>query len=251
LSVSAARRYPRSPSQYDVVNPIEHRTNLANAGTVHDGRFPHADEVVWRQLLLQVCQGFPQQVTVAGGVYAGIVSRGFDPQNVGNGDKENPLLVLHHKAFQRAETSEGLEQWFETSICFPALFEDLVCVNQGLGKSLLIVRFQEVVNGVHFECTNGVHIVSGDKDIYGSAAIHWLHILDDSKTIQVRHLHIEKNDVGAKFIDLLHRADSVRRLAYNFDVVVFGQKAADTAPGDRFVIDDEDSRLHANSAVEW
>ena len=121
MSVSAARRDHRSFCQYDVVYPIEHRTNLANAGTVHDGRFPHSDEVVWHQLLFQVCQGFPQQVTVAGGVYAGIVSRGFDPQNVGNGNKENPLLVLHHKAFQRAETTEGLEQWFETSICFPAL----------------------------------------------------------------------------------------------------------------------------------
>src|SRR5499425_1345569 len=251
VSVSAARGDHRSFCQYDVVNPIEHRANFANAGTVHDGRFPHADEAVWRQLLFQVCQSFPQQVTVFGGVYAGIVSRGFDPQNVGNGNKENPLLVLYHKAFQRAETTEGLEQWFETSICFPGLFEDLACVKQGLGKSLLIIRFQEIVNSVHFECANGVRIVSRNEDINGSGANRWLHIFDDSKTIQVRHLHIEKNNVGMKFIDLLHRTDSVRRLAYNFNVVVLGQIATDTAPGDRFVIDDEDSRLHANSAVEW
>jgi hypothetical protein len=138
-----------------------------------------------------------------------------------------------------------LEQWFETSICVPALFEDLACVNQGLGKSLLIVRFQEIVNCVHFECTNGVHIMSCDKYIYGSGAVHWLHILDDSKTIQIRHLHIEKNDVGMKFIDLLHSVYSIRRLTYKFNAVVFGQIATDTAPGDRFVIDD------ANSAVEW
>src|ERR1700678_777226 len=242
MSVSAARRDPRSSSQYDVVNPIEHRTNLANAGTVHNGRLPHADEVVWREILFQVRLGFPQQVTVAGGVYAGVVSRGFDPQHVGNGDKENPLLVLHHKAFQRA-TTERLKQWFKTSICFPALFENLACVNQRLGKSLLIIRFQEIVNSVHFKCTNGVHIVSRDKDIYGSGAVHCLYILDDSKTIQIRHLHIAKNDVRMKFIDLLHPAYSVRRLAYNFNAVVFGQIATDTAPRDRFVIDDEDSRL--------
>ena len=54
-------------------------------------------------------------------------------------------------------------------------------------------------------CTNGVHIVSRDKDMRGSV-VHWLHILDDSKTIQIRHLHIEKNDVWLKFIDLLDRA---------------------------------------------
>src|SRR5215471_5006730 len=190
-------------------------------------------------------------MTVAGGVYAGIVSRGFNPQNVGNGNKEDPLLVLYHKAFQRAETTEGLEQWFETSICFPALFEDLKCVNQGLGKSLLIIRFQEIVNSVHFECTNSVHIVSRNEDINGSWARRWLHIFDDSKTIQIRHLHIEKDDVGMKFVDLLHRTYSVRRLAYDLNAVVFGQIATDTAPGDRFVIDDEDSSLHANSAVEW
>src|SRR5256885_4198646 len=58
-------------------------------------------------------------------------SRGFDPQNVGNGNKENPLLVLYHKAFQRAETTEGLEQWFEISICFPRLFEDMAGVRSG------------------------------------------------------------------------------------------------------------------------
>src|ERR1700689_1268390 len=59
MSVSAARRDHRSFCQYDVVYPIEHRTNLANAGSVHDGRFPHSDEVVWRQLLFRVCQSFP------------------------------------------------------------------------------------------------------------------------------------------------------------------------------------------------
>src|SRR2546430_6009705 len=127
----------------------------------------------------------------------------------------------------------------------------LACVNQGLGKSLLIIRFREIVNSVHFECTNGVRIVSCDEDINGSGAGRWLHVFDDSKTIQIRHLHIEKNDVGMKFVDLLHRTYSVRRLAYNFNAVVFGQIATDTAPGDRFVIDDEDSGLHANSAVEW
>jgi hypothetical protein len=146
VSVSAAQRDHRSFCEYDVENPIEHRPNLANAGTVHDGRFPHADEVLWGQPFSQVCQGFPQQVTVSSGVYAGIVSRGFDLQNVGNGNKENLLLVLHHKAFQRPEITEGLEQWFETSTCFRALFEDLECVRQRLGESLLIIRFREIVN---------------------------------------------------------------------------------------------------------
>src|SRR5262249_16561770 len=189
-------------------------------------------------------------MTVSGGVYACIVSRGFDPQNVGNGNKENPLLVLHHKALQRAETTEGLEKWFETSACFPPLFEDLERVSQGPGKSLLIIRFQEIVNSMHFECTNGMRIVSRDEDIYGSGAGRWLYVFDDSKTIQIRHLHIEKNDVGMKFIDLLHRTYSVRRLTCNFNVAVFCQIATNTAASDRFVIDDEDSRLHANSAVE-
>ena len=119
-------------------------------------------------------------------------------------------------------------------------------MNQRLGKSLFIIRFQEIVNSVHFKCTNGVHIVSRDKDIYGSGAVPWFHILDDSKTIQIRHLHIEKNDVGMKFIDLLHSVYSVRRFTYKFNAVVFGQVATDTAPGDRFVIDDEDARLQCD-----
>src|ERR1700722_10504556 len=197
MSVSAARRDHRSFCQYDVVNPIEHRTNLANAGAVHDGRFPHADEVVWRQFFFQVCQGVPQQVTVAGGVYAGIVSRGFDPQNVRNGNEENPLLVLHHKAFQWAQTTEGLEQWFETSICCPALFDDLECVNQGLGKSLLIIRLQQIVNSVDFECANGMRIVSRDEDINGSGAGQLLHFFDYWDSFDTAPRHLEKNGVGA------------------------------------------------------
>src|SRR2546430_8438309 len=43
----------------------------------------------------------------------------------------------------------------------------LACVRQGPGKSVLIIRFQEIVNSVHFECTNGVRIVSCDEDING------------------------------------------------------------------------------------
>src|SRR3984957_17680205 len=184
-------------------------------------------------------------------MYASINSRCFDPQNVGHGNNDNPLLVLNHKAFQWAETAEGLEQLFETSICCPALFDDLECVNQGLGKSLLIIRLQKIVNSVDFECANGVRIVRRDEDINGSGAGRWLHIFDDSKTIQIRHLLIEKNDVGMKLIDLLPHPYSVRRLADIFNVVVFGQIATDTAAGDRFVIDDEGSRLQGNSSVEW
>jgi hypothetical protein len=50
----------------------------------------------------------------------------------------------------------GIGAVFETSICCPALFDDLECVNQGLGKSLLIIRLQQIVNSVDFECTEGV-----------------------------------------------------------------------------------------------
>ena len=50
-----------------------------------------------------------------------------------------------------------------------------------------------------------------------------------------------KTDVGMKFIDLLHRTYSVRRLAYNFNAFVFGQIATRTAAGSRLVIDSEDS----------
>ena len=114
MSVSAARRDHCSADQHDVVSPIEHRANLTDAGAVHNGGFPHADEVTWRQLLFQICHGFPQQVFSARGVDRDVVSRSFDPQNVGNGYKEDPLLVFDNKAFQWAEITERLEQWLET-----------------------------------------------------------------------------------------------------------------------------------------
>ena len=65
----------------------------------------------------------------------------------------------------------------------------------GLGKSLFVVRFQEIVNSVHFECTNGVRIMGRDEDIYGSRADRWLRVSMTPKPSRIRHLHVEKNDV--------------------------------------------------------
>jgi len=105
---------------------------------------------------------------------------------------------------------------------------------------------------VHFECTNGVRIVSRDEDIYtGAGAGRWLHIFNDSKTIQIRHQHIEKNDVGMSSLICSTALIRSPPRPTTFNAVVFGQIATDTAAGDRFVIDDEDSCLHANSSVEW
>jgi hypothetical protein len=53
--------------------------------------------VVWRELLFQVRDGFPQQVTVTGGVYAGVVSHGFDPQHVGTETKKIRFLSFTTK----------------------------------------------------------------------------------------------------------------------------------------------------------
>ena len=53
----------------------------------------------------------------------------------------------------------------------------LSCLVRGPGvrepgpwQMLFVIRFQEIVNSLHFECTNGVRIVSRDEDIYGSGA---------------------------------------------------------------------------------
>ena len=149
MSISATRRDHRSFCQYDVVYPIEHRTNLANAGTVHDGRLCTRMKWCGRQLLFRSLPEFPLRCLSLASVYAGL---GF------------PVAPVHKtagKQEQRKSASCPLPQSVPTGgdyggigasgsrkICFPGLFEDLACVNPDASKSLLVIRFQEVVNSV-------------------------------------------------------------------------------------------------------
>jgi len=68
--------------------------------------FPHADEVVWCQFLFEMCQSFPQQVTVFGGVYAGIVPLASIHKTLETGTKKIRFLSFTTKAFERPETTE-------------------------------------------------------------------------------------------------------------------------------------------------
>jgi hypothetical protein len=52
-----------------------------------------------------------------------------------------------------------------------------------------------------FKCTNGMHIVSRDKYIYGSGAGRWLHIFDDSNVGQFPTERLSLFDIAMEDFD--------------------------------------------------
>jgi len=73
---------------------------------------------------------FPQQVTVAGGMYAGFYSRGFDPQNVGQGIKEHPLSCPSPPKRSQAATGGEESGSEDLDLCSRA-FGRRECVEHG------------------------------------------------------------------------------------------------------------------------
>src|SRR5215472_17113273 len=75
-------------------------------------------------------------------------------------------------------------------------------------------RLQQI--SVRFERAHGMLIVGRDKDCERHRRC--TNGLDDLKTVQFGHLHIEKNEIQGLASDDLHGSFSVRRFQYGSDL---------------------------------
>ena len=69
------------------------------------------------------------------------------------------------------------------------------------------------------------------------------------KTIEPRHLDIEKQQVGPVFLNRFDGLDAVRALSENLNVGFLGQRQSDALAGERFIIDDNGADLHGISGT--
>src|SRR5262249_30234871 len=84
-----------------------------------------------------------------------------------------------------------------------------------------------------FKSPHGIFIKSCRED-------HCRFVIEMLKHLQarqLRHLHIEKDQIGTQFIEQTNRLTSIISFAYEFDPIGFSQKVSQRLPGEWFVFD--------------
>ena len=88
----------------------------------------------------------------------------------------------------------------------------------------------------------GVLIVSGGEDHNRKKRVR------DSpqqlKSIHVRHLHVQKEQVRPGSLNLVHRLEAIGTFTNDIDVEFLSQEQANALPGQRFVIHDKRPDFH-------
>ena len=115
-----------------------------------------------------------------------------------------------------------------------AAAEPLAHAGQRLAQTLRAERLQQVVDRVHLECAQRVLVVRGDEDHRHVAADQLQHL----EPIQLRHLHVEEQQVGRELRHRLHRLEAVGALRHDLDVRFGGEELAEHRAGQRLVVHD-------------
>ncbi len=118
---------------------------------------------------------------------------------------------------------------------------------------------QQVIHGIHVEGAHRVLVVRGcEHDLrqvffigarpqarLGFAAV--LQLLDDRKSIQAGHLHVEKNKVGVVFLDQVYGFNAVGSLGHDLDAADRVEQVLQLVAGQLFVVDNERGKRHAEA----
>ena len=94
---------------------------------------------------------------------------------------------------------------------------------------------EEVVDGVDFKGADRVVVMRGDEDDGGAGADQF----QNFEAIELRHLDIEKNEIGFQFGDGFHGFEAIRTFGGDFDFGMCGDEFAQHLPGEFLVIDDD------------
>ncbi len=110
----------------------------------------------------------------------------------------------------------------------------------------LVVRLEEVVDGLHLEGLHGELLEGGHED-------HRRHPrqadgVDHLEPVQPRHLHVEKDDVHIEPAQHLDRLRPVRRFAHDLCARLGRQVRAQLGAGRRLVIGDQDAHVHEGTS---
>ena len=92
---------------------------------------------------------------------------------------------------------------------------------------------------MQLECSNRVLLIRGRENDFGQP----FHSdgFEDSETIHLRHLHIEKNEIGISFSDRGDSLFAICAFADDLNLVIVAQHSANEFPRERFILDDQSS----------
>ena len=111
-----------------------------------------------------------------------------------------------------------------------------------LHHPLSIERLQQIIDRIHLERAHSILVERRRKHHLGNRHLAVQQLLQHAKSVQTRHLNIQKHQVRLMRPDQFNRLDSIGSLRENFDSTSSLQQILQLLPGQRFVIDDECSQ---------
>jgi hypothetical protein len=98
---------------------------------------------------------------------------------------------------------------------------------------------EQIIQRSHLECLERVLVEGRDEHDVG----HRLDAnrVDHAEAVELRHLDVEKHELGLELGDALDGLDAGLCLADDLDVGVLGDVAAHLCPGGRFVVGDQNA----------
>src|SRR6266404_5805322 len=164
----------------------------------HNRRAMDAQELFGIQLRLEAADSLAQQVRLGTVVNPDVIALGFDTIKVANIQEEDAAGSLHYQAFDVSRTRfQFLEQSHDVLIAsIELLFANLNPGSlPGGHKPFAIERLEQIVQRVHFECAHCVLVIGSDENDPWQVLV--LKGLEYVEPAELRHLHIQENQIGS------------------------------------------------------
>src|SRR5690606_22432211 len=89
-------------------------------------------------------------------------------------------------------------------------------------KSVVVKRFEQIIQRLHLECLQRELIVRGHE--YGDRYMFGANCREDIETIELRHLNVEEQQVRLEFVDETHGLRTASSFSDNHDVGIMLQQ---------------------------
>ena len=194
------------------------------------------------QPLQQAAQREPGAVLAAALVQQRVVAVGLDPVDRGGEDEVDAIALADREAGQRPSRRRApgsSQQRAEPQSQLPLALEPQPlagAVERG-DQPLVLEGLEQVIQGVALEGADRVAIVGGDEDHRG----HHVRAqrLDHLEAVQLGHLHVEEDHLGAEAPDEPDRRVALAALARHLDLRIVLEGDADAVPRQGLVVDDQ------------
>ena len=180
----------------------------------------------------------------------GILGRDGDEAALDGGEDEIAGIDEKHALLGADQDFDGLgrsrlgsgelgDELFEalggTGPGFDFLFDFL----DGFGEAGLVEWFQDVIYRVNIERLHRVVVEGGGEDDVGDFEFALDEFLEDAETVEAGHLDIQKDQVGAVFLDEGDGIEAVLALGEKMDFGESFQEKGQFFAGGFFVVDDD------------